>query len=233
MGQRWHDVLFAHWRVEPEALQTLLPLPLEVDTFDGAAWIAIVPFAMTAVRARGLPGFSRVSSFLELNVRTYARVDDVDGVYFFSLDAASRSAVAAARRWFHLPYFNARMELQQRADRIDYQSRRTHRGAEQAHVALSYRPTGPGSPAEPGSLDHWLVERYRLLTDRPDGTIVTGEIHHGPWVLQPAEAEFHINSMTDWLGVELAPAPDHLCFARFQDVYIWRPRPLAGDDANR
>lgn len=229
MGQRWHDLLFAHWRVDPGRIQRLLPPPLEVDLFDGSAWIAVVPFAMTDVRARGLPGFNRVSNFLELNVRTYARLGDSDGVYFFSLDAASRPAVAAARRWFHLPYFNARMELQHRADRINYQSLRRHRGAEAAHVAMSYRPTGPASVAEAGTLEHWLTERYRLLADRSDGGILTGEIHHGPWMLQPAEVEIHRNSMTDWLDIHLAPQPDHVCFARFQDVYLWRPRlALAG-----
>lgn len=226
MGQRWHDLLFAHWRIDPDDIQALLPPSLEVETFDGSAWLAVVPFAMTAVRARRLPGFERISSFLELNVRTYVRFGDVAGVYFFSLDAASRPAVAAARRWFHLPYFNARMELAQRADRIDYQSMRTHRGAEPAHLAVSYRPTGPAETAEPGSLEHWLIERYRLLADRPDGTILTGEIHHGPWPLQPAEVEVHINTMTEWLGIDLDSTPDHVRFSRFQDVYIWRPRPL-------
>ena len=228
MAQRWHDLLFAHWRVEPDALQALLPPQLEIELFDGSAWLALVPFAMTDVRARGMPGIRGVSNFLELNVRTYVRQGDMDGVYFFSLEAANRSAVAAARRWFHLPYFNARMQLRQRADWIDYQSQRTHRGAEPAHIALSYRPVGTAAPATPGSLEEWLVERYRLLTERPDGKIISGEIHHRPWMLQHAEVEIHLNTMTDWLGIDLNPTPDHIRFARFQDVYLWRPK-LYGD----
>ncbi len=227
MAQRWHDLLFAHWRVPPEDIQALLPPALEVDTFDGSAWLAVVPFAMTDVRARGLPGFPQISSFLELNVRTYARLGDTDGVFFFSLDAASRAAVAAARRWFHLPYFNARMELRQRADRIDYQSRRTHRGVEPAHLAISYRPTGPVELPQPGTLEHWLTERYRLLAERRDGAILAGEVHHGPWPLQRADAQIHVNTMCEWLGIDLKPQPDHVRFARFQDVYVWRPEELA------
>ena len=224
MGQRWHDLLFAHWRIEPERLQRLLPDPLEIDVFDDSAWLAVVPFAMTGVRARGLPGLTRASNFLELNVRTYVRHGDRDGVYFFSLDAASKLAVATARRWFHLPYFDARMELRRRDGWIDYQSKRTHRGAAPAHVALSYRATGPAEPALPGTLEHFLIERYRLIANRRDGRIMTGEIHHGPWMLQPAEVEIHRNSMTDWLGIPLDRPPDHVRFARFQDVYIWPPR---------
>ena len=229
MGQRWHDLLFAHWRMNPDDLQTLLPPPLEIETFDGSAWLAVVPFAMSDVRGRGLPGFGRVSNFLELNVRTYVRSGDISGVYFFSLDASSRAAVSVARRWFHLPYFNARMELHHREDRIDYQSKRTHRGQEPAHLALSYRPTGPPEPAQSGSLDSWLIERYRLLTERPDGSVVSGEIHHGPWPLQPAEADIHINTMVEWLGIDIDREPDHLKFARFLDVYLWRPQAVSSE----
>ncbi|MEZ4521196.1 MAG: DUF2071 domain-containing protein [Thermomicrobiales bacterium] len=224
MGQRWHDLLFAHWRVEPERLQALLPEPLEIDIFDGSAWIAVVPFAMSGVRLRGLPGNTRLSSFLELNVRTYARLGDRDGVFFFSLDAASRVAVSAARRWFHLPYFNARMDLRQRGDQIHYRSRRTHRGAAGAELGISYRPTGPAAVSAPGSLEEWLVERYRLLVARRDGRIMSGEIHHGPWLLQPVEVEIHRNTMTDWLNLPLSGPPDHIRFARFQDVVVWRPK---------
>lgn len=229
MGQRWHDLLFIHWRVEPGRLQALLPEPLEIDTFDGSAWLAVVPFAMTGVRGRGMPGLPPISNFLELNVRTYARHGDIDGIYFFSLDAESRLAVAGARRWFHLPYFNARMVMNQRAAWIDYQSMRTHRGALPAHLAMSYVPNGPAAQSEPGSLEHFLVERYRLLANRRDKRILSVEIHHGPWLLQPAEFEIHRNTMTDWLGIPLVRPPDHVRFARFQDVYVWPPRVVLRD----
>ncbi len=226
MGQRWHDLLFAHWRVEPASIQRLLPAPLEVDTYDGSAWIAVVPFAMTDVRARGLPGIPPVATFLELNVRTYVRTGGLDGVYFFSLDAASRLAVAAARRWFHLPYFNARMALRRRDDWIDYQSSRTHQGADPAGLRISYRPVDQAEIPAPGSIESWSVDRYRLIVSRPDGRTMTGEIHHAPWQLQPAECRIHLNSMADWLGLSLKRDPDHVRFARFQDVLIWRPRVL-------
>src|SRR5437867_5100192 len=104
---RWHDLLFLHWPVRPEIIRPLIPNGLELDTFDGAAWIGVVPFRMTGVRLRWLPPLPGISAFPELNVRTYVRVRDRPGVYFFSLDAGSRTAVAMARAWFHLPYFHA------------------------------------------------------------------------------------------------------------------------------
>ncbi len=228
MAQRWHDLLFAHWRLDPALLQSLLPPSLEISVYDGSAWLGIVPFVMAELRGPGKLGIFRKPDFLELNVRTYVNCGNVDGVYFFSLDASSRAVVAAARGWFHLPYFNARMGLRRRGDWIDYRSIRTHRRAASAGLAVSYRPTGPARSAAAGTLDHWLVERYRLIVPRPDGAVLSGDIHHGPWDLQPAEVSVHDNTMTDWLGVNLDRPPDHVRFARFQDVYLWRPR-LIGD----
>jgi hypothetical protein len=227
MGQRWHDLLFAHWRVEPELIQRLLPPRFVVDTFDGWAWVALVPFEMTDVRPRGLPGFPPVSNFLELNVRTYARVGDLSGVYFFSLDASSRLAVAAARRGLRLPYFDARMAMKRRDDWIDYQSVRIREGSQPARLEMSYRPSGPVEFAPPGSLEFWLIERYRLMSELPGGRAQRIEIHHAPWPLQPAEWTVHANTMTDWLGFSLDREPDHVRFARFQDVLTWRPRGIS------
>src|SRR5262245_4554326 len=109
MRMSWHDLLFAHWPVPVAAMRALVPAPLEVDTFDGAAWIGVVPFRMTRVGPLWLPPIPGVSSFAELNVRTYVTRDDKPGVWFFSLDAANPLAVRTARRFFHLPYFHAAM----------------------------------------------------------------------------------------------------------------------------
>lgn len=224
LGQRWHELLFAHWHVKPEAIQRLLPDSLEIETFDGAAWLAIVPFTITDVRPRGLPGLPVISNLLELNVRTYVRCGDLSGVYFFSLDASNPLAARAARYGASLPYLHAQMELRRRGDWIGYRSRRTDRRAGPAELHAYYRPVGPGRVSVPGTLEYFLFERYRLLADRPDGNLNNIEIHHGPWYLQPAEYRFEENTMAEWLGIELARQPDHVRFVRFQDVYTWPPR---------
>ncbi len=126
MRQKWHDLLFMHWRIPPQTLRPLIPRSLELDSFEGSAWLGIVPFRMTGVRLRGTPNIPGLSAFPELNVRTYVSAGGKPGVWFFSLDAASAIAVAAARAWFHLPYFRARMSLAAHADEIRYRSHRTH-----------------------------------------------------------------------------------------------------------
>jgi uncharacterized protein YqjF (DUF2071 family) len=222
MAQRWHDLLFAHWEIVPEVLRRAIPEPLELDLYAGTAWIGIVPFTMSGVRLRGTPTLPRLSAFPELNVRTYVRHRDLAGVYFFSLDAGSRMAVAAARRWYRLPYYRARMEVHRLGGEIEYRSRRVHRGAAAAELVMRYRPTGDARLPASGSLDHWLVERYRLLTVS-GGRVLVAEIHHPPWRLRPAAAEFHANTMTRGLGIDLPEGEPRLAFAERQKVLVWPP----------
>ncbi len=227
MTQDWHDLLFAHWSVPAEELARHLPAGLELDLFDGRAWIAVVPFRMSGIRLRGLPAVPGLSRFPELNVRTYVRCQGRPGVYFFSLDAASAPAVAVARRWFHLPYFNARMSCDEVApDAIRYKSERTHSGARPAELRGDYGATEPSRVYPAGSLEHWLTERYALFADAPDGSIRRGDIHHGPWELAPAWATFARNTMTGPLDLELPDEPPLLHFSRLQRVVIWAPRRL-------
>ena len=246
MTQRWCDLLFAHWPVPPEALARALPAAFVPDLFEGEAWIGVVPFRMEAVRLRGLPAVPGLSAFPELNVRTYVRRRDrpgVSGVYFFSLDARSGPAVAIARAWFGLPYFRAEMRCvataagvpagrpmvgaATRSDAaesgIDYDSVRVHRGAPAAALRARYAPTGPVRLAVPGTLDHFLTERYRLLLVR-GGRVVTGEIHHPPWPLQPAEAEFLVNEPALPRDLRLQGPPRHVAFARRLETVEWSPR---------
>src|SRR5579883_2963608 len=128
MTQIWHELLFAHWPLAPASLRPLIPSLLDLDTFEGEAWLGVVPFRMSHVRPRGIPPIEGLSSFPELNVRTYVSARGLPGVYFFSLDAGNPVAVAIARSLFHLPYFNARMQCEQVDDAIHYTSHRTHRG---------------------------------------------------------------------------------------------------------
>jgi uncharacterized protein YqjF (DUF2071 family) len=225
MRMRWLDLLFAHWPVEAASLRALIPPALELDTYDGQAWLGIVPFRMADVAPRGLPAPPVLGAFPEVNVRTYVRHRDRPGVWFLSLDAASRPTVIGARTFFHLPYFQAAMSAVNDGDAIEYRSRRTDRRAQSADLDVRYRPTGPVQPAAPGSLDAWLTDRMRLFAADDEGRIHRTEIRHAPWPLQPAEASFRAETLTAAHGLTLPDVPARLLFARRLDVRGWWPRP--------
>jgi uncharacterized protein len=223
MRQSWHDLLFAHWRVDERLLRRHIPNAFDIDRFDGSAWLGVVPFTMSNVTARGTPALPWLSAFPELNVRTYVSPrDGKRGVFFFSLDAARLPAVLAARAMFRLPYFHAAMQVAVDGDAVRYVSRRRRGG--QAFVA-TYRPTGAAFTPAAGTLDFFLTERYCLYHVDPFGRPSRLEIHHTPWALQPARADIVENTMTSVLGVPLEGEP-LLHFARSQDVVAWWPRPV-------
>lgn len=221
MRMRWHDLLFAHWAVDAKQLRDRVPKQLELDTYEGQAWLGVVPFRMTGVRPPFVPEFPPLTSFLELNVRTYVVANGKPGVWFFSLDAASRLAVRAARWSFHLPYFDAKMSLQKQSNQYMYRSRRTHRNAPPAEFIGTYGPTGEVFRSEIGSLEHWLTERYCLYSVDRSEKLWRGDIHHVPWPLQPAQAHFEKNTMAEPIGFDLSRKPDHLHFAERLDVIAW------------
>lgn len=203
-----------------------MPPRLPIDTHDGQGWLGIVPFWMSKVRPRLAPALPWLSTFPELNVRTYVTVNGKPGVYFFSLDAGNRIAVATARIVAHLAYFNAAMSVRRDGHRIWYSSRRTHGGAPSAELAGWYRPTGPVRPPAPGSLDDWLMSRYCLYSAGRRGDIYRVEIAHAPWPLQPAEAEFPVDTMAAAHGIVLPDQPPLLHFARRLSMRAWWPERL-------
>ncbi|MFA9476702.1 YqjF family protein [Phycisphaerales bacterium AB-hyl4] len=224
MAMRWHTLLFAHWPVDAARLRAVLPASVELDTFQGHAWLGVVPFGMSRVRLHGLPPVWPVASFLELNVRTYVTVNGKPGVWFFSLDAASRLAVRGARWSYGLPYFDARMHCQRDDDDwVSYQSNRTHRDTPPAAFAARYRPVGPPANAAPGSLEQFLYERYCLYTVDRRGRPMRGDVHHEPWPVQPAELQTEQLDMTRLAGVSLDGEPTLLHYADHIDVIAWRP----------
>ena len=224
MKQRWLDLLFAHWRVPVEALRAVVHPAIPIDEFDGSAWVGVTPFRVERLRARGTPPLPGISSFLETNVRTYATIGGEPGIWFFSLDAENRSAVLAARRFYRLPYFRAEMSASAAGDRISYSTERISDDGPPAALEIDYSPTGPVQQAEPGTLDHFLTERYCLYTVDDEGTVLRGDIDHPPWPLQPAAADLRRNTMGDQIGVELAGEP-LLHFAALQDVVFWPLKP--------
>jgi len=221
MTQTWNDLLFAHWPVDERDLQDKLPSGLLLDTFNGQPWIGVVPFRMTNVSPRGVPPMPFVSSFLELNVRTYVTLNHKPGVYFFSLDANSALAVAAARTLFHLPYFVAAMDVGTRDGQFVYTSTRQTRTGEVAEFAATYGPVGYAVTPEPGSLEYFLTERYCLYTVDSAFRARRLEIHHPPWPLQTAEATIAVNTMADVAGIRLPSSAPVLHFAKRQDAVAW------------
>lgn len=222
MTMTWHDLLFAHWAVDAHLLRPLIPQGLELDTFDGTAWLSIVPFRMSGIRMRRCPPIPTTAAFPELNVRTYVTAHGKPGIWFFSLDAASPLAVSVARRFWHLPYFHARMSCIVDGDKVSYDSHRTHRAAPPARFSANYHPAGPAAPAQPGSLDEFLTERYCLYAVSPRGQLLRGEVHHAPWPLQPVKAEISVNSVAASIGLTSVRPPDLLHFSRRLDVVAWR-----------
>lgn len=221
MTQSWHDLLFAHWPLDPAVLRDKVPTALDVDLFDGRAWLAVVPFHMTNVAPRGLLWLGLASAFPELNVRTYVTAGGKPGVYFFSLDAASGLAVVTARTLFHLPYHRATMTVHVGQGRVSYRSTRTSVHAGAAELAVSYGPVGPVHAAAPGTLEHFLTERYCLYTKDRRGRLRRLEIHHRPWPLQTADAQIAVNTMAAAAGIDLPGEAPLLHFAKRMDVLTW------------
>jgi hypothetical protein len=220
MRQSWHELLFAHWPIAPEALRPLMPACFSIDTFEGQAWVGVVPFRMSDVRPRGLPSIPALSNFPELNVRTYVTANGKPGVFFFSLEAANPLAVAIARSVFHLPYLNAHMECKRVANTINYRSHRTHRGAPSAEFSASYRPIGPVTYAQPHSIESWLTDRYCLYTN-VGSQAYRADIHHLHWPLQTAELETTTNTMALSHGIHLPVTQPLLYYSQRLDVLVW------------
>lgn len=213
MTQGWYNLLFMHWPIPVNVLQTLIPRPLELDTCHGSAWLGITPFDLR-IKPRGLP---TISHFPELNCRTYVTYGGKPGVFFFSLDAGNRLAVWGARAFYRLPYFYAQMELQEKVGMVSYSSRRIHQSAS---FKANYRPVGEVRLASPATLEYWLTERYCLYT-YSHGALFRGEIHHVPWPLQHAAGEIIENTIAAVQGIPLPETAPLLHFARQLDVLVW------------
>ena len=221
MRMKWHDLLFLNWPVEPELVQPHLPQGLELDLFDGKAWISVVPFTMSGVAPRWVPDIPWLSAFPELNVRTYVTNHDKPGVWFFTLDATNVFAVRAARALFHLNYVDAKITSVRDNNWIQYRSVRTDKNNPPAELSVDYRPVGESFFAVPGSLDDWLTSRYCLYVANRKGSLFRGEIEHAPWQLRETQAVIHTNSMLDAFQIPLNGEPARMQFAKRTDVVAW------------
>jgi uncharacterized protein YqjF (DUF2071 family) len=219
-GQSWRDLLFAHWPVDPAELAPYVPEGLELDLWEGQAWLGVVPFEVIAVRVRPFPPVPGLSRFLEANVRTYVRHGDRPGVLFLTLEASSALAVNLAQALYRLPYHQADMDLGREGQSIDFRSER-----ERLRVTAQYVGEGRVFPAREGSFDEFLVERYCLYT-RSAGVLFRADIHHRPWRLQRAAAGSSVDVELQALGPFALGSGPHLRVAGLQDVVIWPLLPV-------
>lgn len=180
--QRWRELLFVHWSFDAALVRALVPPALELDLWDGRAWVGLVPFRMEATRTRWMPRALGLD-FLETNLRTYVHRAGMPGVYFFSLEAASWLAVKAARMTWGLPYFHAAMTAERDGDRVHYRSRR--KAAAAAALDVTYDVGDPLGPSAVGTLQHFVLERYHLFADKR-GRLRRGQVHHLPYPARQA-----------------------------------------------
>ncbi len=218
MFQSWQQQLFMHWQVPASVLRPLVPAQLEIDDFNGATYIGLTPFHLTGLRYRFLPPLPVGSDFPEVNLRTYVRFAGKPGVFFFSLDAASRLAVFAARATYHLPYYFAKMSISRQRENVEYRSRRVSARAE---LVMRYHPIGQSFTVPPGSLDHFLIERYALYVVSRRGNVLRGDIHHRPWRLRNAIADIERNTIPAAHGFETPARRPLVHYSERQDTVLW------------
>jgi uncharacterized protein len=222
--QEWRHLLFLHWAVDPEVLKRLLPSGLEVDTFEGRAYVGLVPFTVHGTRPPLLPAVPVLSRFHEVNLRTYVhRGGREPGVWFFSLDATSRTTVIGARAWFRLAYHFARIRMHVEAEaQVRFESSRSWPGPRPAGCSLRYRPSGPVRRAEPGSLEFFLVERYILYARTGDG-LRQGRVAHDPYPLQPGQVDGFEETLSAAARVPRADGDRIVHYASGVSVRIYAP----------
>jgi uncharacterized protein YqjF (DUF2071 family) len=220
MHQNWGKLLFIHWPIDAELLAPLLPSQFSVDTFEGKAWIGVVPFTMWGVHASFLAPIPGTSAFHELNVRTYVHINGVPGVWFFSLDAANSLAVWGARRFYYLPYFNAEMSLAQHGSKIEYSSKRHDARGAPAELNAAWTTGEPLPQSQPGSIEFFLTERYCLYSHHRD-RLYRSRIFHQPWPLRSATLDSYQSTMIESLGIEQPEGEPLLHYAESIAVDIW------------
>ncbi len=211
LAMGWRHLLFANYPVPPATVDAHLPDALAVDTFDGDAWLSVVPFTNVDVRPRGLPAAVGVD-LPELNLRTYVTCDGEPGVYFFSLDAQGVISVLGARVFHRLPYYYARISLAGDGDGgVHFGSRRLHPGDRPAHYVGTYRPSGAAFASRDDPRAVFLTERYRFYTQGSDGAVRYANVAHGPWTLYPATATEETNTLFAANGFD-DPSSDPVCY---------------------
>jgi uncharacterized protein YqjF (DUF2071 family) len=216
--QSWLDLAFIHYRASAQSLQQRLPEGVQLETFNGSAWLGLVPFRMSGVMRRPLPDLPGFSEFPEINLRTYVSVDGRSGVWFFSLDAAPLPVVLGGKYVYGLPYHHAKIQLTQTDHAFQMHSNR-----KDVEFHASYRPQGDVYRAEPGTFEHWATERYCLYAAPKNGKLSRVDVHHAPWPIQRANVQITRNDILN--AAQLTPCdPVPIChFSPGVQVVSYRP----------
>ena len=224
MYQSWQKLLFLHWEMDADEIQSKLPEGLFVDRFENRAFIGVVPFYMSNIRPRFLPAVPGISHFLEMNVRTYVHDENgVPGVWFFSLDTNQPMAAFFGRTFFHMPYTHAQMSAEEKENgEICYHCRRKGSPATET-VHFTYRGISAPAPAVPGSIEFFLAERYLLFAQNPKtNSLYSGRVHHSPYPLQEAEVSEFSNIPIKQAGfLNIDDAPVHSAYTDGVDVIAY------------
>lgn len=226
LKQRWNDLLFAHWPVPVAQLAPLIPEGLQVDTFQGSAWLGVMPFWMDRIKVRNIPSIPGARSFPDLSLRTYVREErtGTPGMVCLSLDSSNLLAVAMGRALYHLPYHWSNMQMRQRSEReFAFYSHRRFAGQTVVFNAR-YRGLGPSqrlAESCAGTLEYFLMERYCLFSSNRDGQPIRANLHHVSSQLEEAEADIERNDLAEVLGIKLPNLEPVLHYSRRLAVYVW------------
>jgi len=227
---KWLDSLFIHWPVDIESLRPHIPPALEIDTFDGQAWISVLPFRMAGSWLRYTPALPWLSNFLELNVRTYVKAGGKGGVWVLGVEVSNPVVVRGTRFFFDMPFYHARMSLKAMNKSLHYSSQRVHHHGLPAEFSATYRPSDSITYTEKGSLDHWLTERYCAYATDRKGRVLRSEIHHAKWPLQPVEVEIQTNTLLDVLGLRVPATAPRCHYSPGVEVVAWAPKSLKNEN---
>lgn len=221
MRQTWRNVFFAHWPVLPERLRPSIPSTLEIDTYQQMAWIGVVLFEIEGIYFRGLSPISVVHKFPEVNLRTYVQHKGKPGVFFLSLDVGNWASLVISKRWYHLPYRNAKISYRKEGSTFHCQSVRKGKSTIPITMKGSFTPNSESYYPEEGTIDHWLTERYCLYSLDRRGNIYCGDIHHKPWLLQKAQAVISDNTLPTPFGIDISEVEPILHFSKGMDTLFW------------
>ncbi|MBI1880661.1 MAG: DUF2071 domain-containing protein, partial [Chloroflexi bacterium] len=227
MALNEEHVLFMHWPIPAEHLRPLVPTQMELDTYDGQAWLSLIPLRMGSLHLRWLPPIPGTSTIIQVGLRTYIHVNHEPAIYYLTQYADNDLYIWVARYLFQLPYHKARMTFSPQQAGFHFEC---HEPASGAEFVASYRPVGQPSPATPGSLEHFLLERYTLFSQSPAGKLYRGVVGHAPWPVQQIEVDIERNTIPSVMGLTLPPAAPLLHFSPGVHDIAWLVLPFSPQD---
>ncbi len=221
MRQRWRNLLFSHWPIPLETLRRHIPSELEIDTYQGRAYLGVIVFMIEGIHLRGLSSLSLTPVFSEVNLRTYVHYQGKPGVFFLSLDVGDWASYTIAKRWYRLPYKKALISFQKEGQSFACQSVRKGTIDPPISFGVKYAPASEVYVPKEGTLDHWLTERYCLFSTNNGSNIYCGEIHHRPWPLQKAKADISKNTLFTPFRMEGSEGKPICHFSKGLDTLFW------------